>query len=219
MKSKQQQFFQTTLLEWFAKFGRCFPWREEEATNYERIISEVLLQRTRAETVARFYADFFSRFPSWEKLMEATEDDLRQCLSPFGLNKLKAARLHKLAKQIKSRQGILPDEKDVVRELSLFGPYTANAFELLVLNKPSALLDVNMARLLERYFEPRTLKDYRFDKQLNAIAKSVTDHPRSKEINWAILDFAAMICTTKNPKCANCLLNYFCYYFNEKIRT
>jgi len=219
MKSEQEQFFQTTLLNWFVKFGRCFPWREDEATNYERIVSEILLQRTRADTVARFYADFFSRFPSWEKLIEATEEDLRQSLFPFGLNKLKAARLYKLAKQLKLRQGILPDEKDLVRELSLFGPYTVNAFELFVLNKPSALLDVNMARLLERYFEPRTLKDYRFDKRLNTIAKSVTNHSRSREINWAILDFAALVCTTKNPKCTDCLLNCFCNYFNEKKRT
>lgn len=55
----QIEFFQNALLDWYSKNGRDFPWRKKSATNYELIIAEVFLQRTKAETVAKFLPDFF----------------------------------------------------------------------------------------------------------------------------------------------------------------
>lgn len=78
--------FQKNLLEWFKRNGRHFPWRNKSATNYELIVSEVLLQRTKAETVAKFYHRFMNRYPSWKKLAEASEAELQEFLKPLGLN-------------------------------------------------------------------------------------------------------------------------------------
>lgn len=213
MEEEKVVYLQNALLNWFSTYGRKFPWREENASNYEVIIAEILLQRTKAGTVAKYLPAFLARFPSWESLARASESSLRSELRPFGLNNLKAMRLHQLGVEMKRHKGDLPETKDMVQELSLFGQYTANAFELFVLNKPSALLDVNMARLLERYFSPRQVKDYRFDKQLKQTANLVADHPRSKEINWAILDYATLICTGKKPKCDICTLSEKCNFF------
>ncbi len=206
-------YFQNVLLDWFSTFGRKFPWRGKNASNYEVIIAEILLQRTKAGTVAKYIHSFLDQFPSWGVLTLASEADLRSALRPFGLNNLKAGRLYQLGREMSKLQGKLPETKDMVEELSLFGQYTANAFELFVLNKPSALLDVNMARLLERYFTPRKVKDYRFDKQLKKTANFVVDHPMSKEINWAILDYATLVCTNKKPKCDICVLSEKCNFF------
>lgn len=214
MDEEKVTYFQNVLLHWFSEFGRKFPWREKSASNYEIIIAEILLQRTKAGNVAKFLPAFLDRYPTWATLAKATEAELRSALRPFGLNNLKATRLHRLGEEMKHHQGGLPETKDMVQELSLFGQYTANAFELYVLNKPSALLDVNMARLLERYFSPRRVKDYRFDKQLKQTANFVTNHPRSKEINWAILDYATLVCTSKKPKCDICPLCKKCNFFN-----
>ena len=46
--------FQENLLRWFDIMRRDFPWRDGNLTDYELIIAEVLLQRTKAETVANF---------------------------------------------------------------------------------------------------------------------------------------------------------------------
>lgn len=204
---------QTRLLKWYAINGRSFPWRDKTASIYEIIVSEILLQRTRAQTVSKNYQTFFSRFPSWETLFNATEEELIVALKPFGLNKLKSARLRKLAEQMEYYEGVFPKEKDLVRELSLFGHYTTNAFELFALNKPSALLDVNMARFIERYFEPGSIKDFRYDKKVNKLAKNITNHSKSQELNWAILDFATLVCIRKNPVCEACPLNENCNYY------
>ena len=46
------------LLVWYRTNGRSFPWRAPEATDFQKICVELLLQRTRAETVARIYPGF-----------------------------------------------------------------------------------------------------------------------------------------------------------------
>ena len=73
------------LLSWFARDGRTFPWRESGRTPYEVIVAEMLLQRTTATGVARTYAGFVERFPSWLALAQSPLGDLENALRPFGL--------------------------------------------------------------------------------------------------------------------------------------
>lgn len=56
------------LLSWWGEHGEAFPWRRSGASVYERVCVEVLLQRTRRETVSAIYADLFERFPDWHAL-------------------------------------------------------------------------------------------------------------------------------------------------------
>lgn len=76
------KFFQHQILKWYKENGRRFPWRNKSTTNYELIISEVLLQRTRAETVAKFFPKFIKKYPSWRKLVKASEEELKEVLKP-----------------------------------------------------------------------------------------------------------------------------------------
>ena len=60
------------LADWYRQGGgRSFPWREPATPLYQLVCVEVLLQRTRAETVASFYHRFFTRFPGWQDLADA----------------------------------------------------------------------------------------------------------------------------------------------------
>jgi len=212
------EFFQDKILEWYEENARHFPWRNKSATNYERIISEVLLQRTRAETVAKFFPKFIKKYPSWKQLGEATKEELQKALKPIGLYKQRGDRLYKLAQEMKERKGRFPDKRDRVEEMSMMGQYIANAYELFILKKPSPLLDVNMARVLERFFGERKLADIRHDPYLQELSQEVVSHPNSKIINWGVLDFGAAICTKKNPKCETCLLSSNCKFYQNILQ-
>ena len=52
------KFFRNELLSWFESNKRDFPWRKDGISNYEIILSEILLQRTKAETVSNYYNYF-----------------------------------------------------------------------------------------------------------------------------------------------------------------
>lgn len=205
--------FQKLILTWYAQNGRHFPWRNKSASNYQKIISEILLQRTKAETVANYFPTFIKKYPSWKQLCGATEEELQDVLKPLGLYKQRASRLYKLSQEMKRRNGRFPKKRSEVEEMPMMGQYITNAFEVFILKQPSPLLDVNMARVLERYFGPRKLADIRYDPYLQELAKRVVDHQNTKEINWAILDFGAIICKARKPVCSECVFNQKCNWY------
>jgi A/G-specific adenine glycosylase len=207
------RIFQNFIISWFRENGRQFKWRESNLTPYEIIISEVLLQRTKAETISKFYSQFISQYPNWDSLMSVNIEDFEQFLQPLGLYKQRAERLKQLANVMVETKYYLPTERLLLEKIPMMGQYIANAVELLILKRNKPLLDVNMARVLERYFGPRKLKDIRYDPYLQSLAHRVVDHPKSKEINWAILDFAAKICQSRKPKCDICMFQSTCQYY------
>jgi A/G-specific adenine glycosylase len=209
-------FLQEELLKWFELNGRKFPWRNKSASNYIKIISEVLLQRTKAETVAKYLPKFLKEYPSWLKLGNATEVELIEILKPLGLSTQRGKRLYKLAQELKERKGIFPRERSMVEEMPMMGQYITNAFELFILKKPSPLLDANMARVLERSFGARKLSDIRYDLLLQELASKVVAHKNYIEINWAVLDFASLVCKPRRPKCFECSLSANCQYFQRQ---
>jgi A/G-specific adenine glycosylase len=215
IRKEKIEFFRSNILQWFKIKGRHFPWRNRSATNYEKIMSEVLLQRTKAETVARFYPGILKKYPNWKRLGTAAIEELEVDLNPLGLYKQRAQRVFQLAREMKKRNGRLPKNYEEIKTIPMFGQYITNAVMLLVYEKPYPLLDVNMSRVLERFFGPRDMSDIRYDPYLQDLAYKIIDGPEPRVINWAILDFAAAVCKARNPACEECPLNGKCKFYRE----
>ena len=207
--------FRSRMLEWYGQHGRSFPWRKRSASNYKKIIAEVLLQRTRAETVAQFFPRFLTRYPSWSQLATANEDELIALIRPVGLWRRRSKSLTSLATEMAKRNGRFPKDRKEIEGLPGVGQYIANSILLLCHNSPEPLLDANMARVLERYFGPRKLSDIRYDPYLQRLGKMVVDCPDAVVLNWAILDFAARTCSIRFPECSQCPLASGCRFATE----
>jgi A/G-specific adenine glycosylase len=210
-KIKKIKWLQKYLLKWYTVSGRHFPWRNKSITNYQAVIAEVLLQRTKAETVAKFYVQFIKDYPNWKSLADAKLKDLERYLMPVGLYRQRAKRLQNLAIEMVRRNGRLPQNREELESIPFMGQYIANAVELVVFNKPSPLIDVNMARVLERFFGPRKMADIRYDPELQALAYMLVKHKEAKIINWAVLDYAALVCKVGSPACSSCKLSIECH--------
>lgn len=204
--------FRKLLLKDWKKSGRNFPWRKKRATRYHRIVSEILLQRTQAGVVARFWPQFIRQFPSWKAIARTPLGEVHQTLAPIGLAKQRAPRLLALAEALGRTNGRFPFERSKIEALPAVGQYVANAVVMFCHGQRSALVDVNMARVLERFFGRRKLADIRYDPYLQSLAAHVVDHPRAQEVNWAILDHAALVCTARAPRCGRCCLVARCAY-------
>ena len=202
--------FRRLLLPWFRQNGRVFPWRRPSVSSYGKVVSEILLQRTRAETVASFFPRFLRRFPSWRQLSAAADDDLRAFLEPIGLWRRRAASLRALGREMQLRRGRLPSTREQLESLPGVGQYIASGVMVLCHGHREPLLDVNMARVLERCFGPRKLADIRFDPWLQALARAVVDCDQARDLNWAILDLAAATCLPRNPRCESCPVRTCC---------
>jgi A/G-specific adenine glycosylase len=176
-------------------------------------VSEVLLQRTKAETVARFWPEFVRRFPSWQSLAASSVSEIEEVLKPIGMSKQRAPRLFALARIASRWRGRFPKHRDALEELPGVGQYIANAILLFCYREEQPLLDVNMARVIERFFGPRLRADLRYDPYLQRLAKGLVSHGSPIQINWAVLDFAALVCRSANPLCALCVMRDKCRFF------
>ena len=215
ISKKKIEFFQHIILEWYHANGRQFYWRKKGLSNYQLVIAEVLLQRTKAETVAAFYPSFIEEFPNWKSLANASLKKIAKHLKPIGLYTQRSVRLRNLAIEMMKRNGRLPKDREELESIPFMGQYIANAVELVIFNQPSPLIDVNMSRVLERFFGPRKLADIRYDPYLQKLSYKIVEHENPKEINWAILDFAAMVCKSKKPAHKYCPLRENCSFFRN----
>jgi A/G-specific adenine glycosylase len=210
-------WFRKRLLDWYKVNGRQYPWRNKVAGCYQKIIAEILLQRTRADTIAIFYRKFTKRFPSWRKLSLATEGEMQEALQPIGLWRQRGSSLKKLADEITKRGGRFPRKREEIESLPGVGQYIANAILLFCHGESQPLLDINMARVLERFFGPRKLADIRYDPYLQSLAANIVTESNPILINWAILDHAALVCK-HIPLCEICPVVYRCKFAQENKR-
>jgi A/G-specific adenine glycosylase len=207
--------FQGKLLSWYSINGRVFPWRKKKINRYQVVISEVLLQRTKAENVNKVYKKFIERFPNWEALAATNLIDLQRVLQPLGLQIQRAKRLKALSSVMVKLKGKFPENRVELDKIPFVGQYIGNAIELIIHKRNRPLLDVNMSRLLERYFGERKLSDIRYDPYLQKLSHKVVQHRASKELNWSILDFAALHCKAQNPNCKTCIFRLKCAFFKK----
>jgi len=51
-------------IRWFEKNGRNFSWRHKDTTPYQILVTEILLQQTKAEDVAKMWNNFMNKYIS-----------------------------------------------------------------------------------------------------------------------------------------------------------
>src|SRR5205823_13691377 len=105
-------------------------------------------------------------------------------LRPLGLWKRRAASVLALARVMNARGGQFPRERVDIEKLPGVGQYIANAICLFAMKQAEPLLDVNMARVLERCFGPRRLADIRYDPHLQEVARLIVSGAHSVHVNW-----------------------------------
>ncbi len=200
------------LLSWFECNGRSFPWRAPGRTPYEVIVAGILLQRTTAAGVARAYCWFIERYPSWSTLAQAPLEGLENALRPLGLWRQKALALQHLAQSIEEHGGAIPRTRAELERLRGIGPYTASAILAIVYGRAEPLIDVNMARLLGRFLGALERAEAWPKRSLHAPALRLVSSKRSLEVNWAVIDFGALVCRARRPRCPECPLRTRCQY-------
>ncbi len=219
-KGNKITLFSTKVLHWFSDHKRRFAWREPSTDRYMKIVAEVLLQRTRAETVSAFLPQFLQLYPDWESLAQADETVLSEVLKPLGLWRRRTTSLLGLARGIVEREGIWPLDRQDLESIPAVGQYVANAVLLFEHSSNAPLLDASMARLLRRYFDLSPVKaDIRYDKLLQTVAYKVLRQGNPISLNWGMLDLAAVHCKPSTPKCDTCPLRSTCQFARSSRRS
>jgi len=206
--SKKESEFSKRLLVWFVSSKRDFPWRHE-TDPYRILVAEKLLQQTTYGHVMKVYDLFFEKFPNIHSLTQAKVSDIEDTIRRLGFQRQRARQFKEIASAILSEhKGKIPSNKGDLLKLSGIGDYVANAILCFAFNKNQPIVDMNVKRVVGRYFDWKEIKDNEIEERL----KRLLPKGKAKEFNWAIIDFSALICSRK-PKHEICFLTDLCSYF------
>ncbi len=213
-----RQRFRRTLLGWYRRNGRDLPWRHT-SDPYHILVSEVMLQQTQVDRVLPKYDEWLGKYPSFEALAAAGEDEVAETWRPLGYN-IRPRRLQAIARESVERYGgQLPSDRETLLSFKGIGEYTAGAIRSFAFRERAAILDTNVARVLFRVFVRRgDPKAHAMKKQLWSISEALVPHKHVFDFNQALMDFGATVCVARKPKCERCPMTSLCssYPWREK---
>ncbi len=185
------------------------PWRRT-TDPYAIWISEIMLQQTTVNTVIPYYERWFNIFPDVRSLARASLQKVLKAWQGLGYY-ARARNLHAAAKIVVKRHGsTLPSDREIVRKLPGFGPYTTAAVLSLAFDEPLPVIDANVRRVVMRLARIRGKAGSGKDVAIMAHILDVFPPKRPGAFNQAMMELGALVCKPKSPQCLLCPVSAFC---------
>jgi A/G-specific adenine glycosylase len=202
--------FRQRLLTWYRRHGRDLPWRKT-ANPYHILVSEIMLQQTQVDRVLPKYAEWLDKYPSLHALADAPEGEVTKTWYPLGYN-IRPKRLQSIAREaVVKYGGELPSDEDTLLSFKGIGAYTAGAIRSFAFGQRAAILDTNVARVLFRVFVAKgDPKSHAMTRHLWVLSETLMPTRHVFDFNQALMDFGAMVCVARHPKCLVCPMSKDC---------
>jgi len=204
-------------MAWEKTRDRPMPWKGIKDP-YKIWLSEIMLQQTQVKQGLPYYEKFTTNYPTVFDLANAPEEKVM--LDWAGLGYYNRARnLHFTAKTVANElNGKFPEDFDGLVALKGIGTYTAAAIASFAYNKPHAVVDGNVMRVISRVFAIEEPVDTTKGKRaISELAQKLIDKLQPAVYNQAIMDFGATVCTPSNPACPTCPMKKHCLAFKQKL--
>lgn len=211
--ARQAASLRRRLLAHYDEHRRDLPWRGTRDP-YRVLVSEFMLQQTTVTAVLPYYERFLARFPTMRVLAAADDEEVLAAWAGLGYY-CRARRLRDTCRMIMERHaGRLPDTIEQLRELPGVGAYTAGALASVVHGLPEPVLDGNVRRVLSRLAAVRGSDEGRGGaargRRLESAARLLAHGERPGDLNQALMELGARVCTPKAPRCDACPVSRSC---------
>jgi A/G-specific adenine glycosylase len=207
--------FRQRLLTWYRRHGRDLPWRKTDDP-YHILVSEIMLQQTQVDRVLPKYEEWLGKYPSMEALASAPEHEVNETWRPLGYN-IRPRRLQSIAREsVEKYGGRLPSDEETLLSFKGIGQYTAGAIRSFAFRERAAILDTNVARVLFRvYVGTGDPKAHAMKRHLWTLSETLVPVRHTFDFNQALMDFGAMICVARGPKCLVCPMKKECAWLKR----
>jgi len=214
---RRKDKFVKRILKWFDENKRDFPWRNTKEP-YKILVTEQLLRKTTAKQVNDIYEIFYKNFPTPNALARTPKDKIRSLIRPLGLQNQRVKLLRELSVRLVELEEVPTDEQGLL-SLPGVGQYSADAVRCLAFGEDVPMVDRNVVRVINRFFSILPPRENKLNEKNVGITRDFIGRflPKgsSRAFNLALLDFAAIVCKAKNPKCTHCPLNDLCNWYHK----
>jgi A/G-specific adenine glycosylase len=174
------------------------------------VVSEFMLQQTQVDRVVPRFESFIGRFPTFEVLAGASEEEVLEEWSGLGYYR-RARMLHRLAQEVVERRDGLPTTARELEMLPGIGPYTAAAVASLAFGAAEPVRDGNVMRVGARVqaleAEPRSAEGRN---RLEGWIRGLMEGKPPGRVNEALMELGATVCTPVGPGCGQCPFGFDC---------
>lgn len=189
----------------------------------DELVSTILSQNTNDNNRDRAYHSLRQRFPTWEAVRDAPEDEVIRAIRSAGLANQKGPRIQAVLRDISHETGGLNldflAEMDVTEArqwLTRFkgvGPKTAAIVLLFSLGKPAFPVDTHIYRVTGRLgLRPSKINAEQAHRHLERLFPPETYYP----VHLNLIRLGREICQARQPQCHLCPLTGLCDYYQEK---
>ena len=198
------------LLDWYRRHRRDLPWRENRDP-YRVLVSEIMLQQTRAETVKPYFRRFLATLPTVADLAGADEAVLLKLWEGLGYYS-RVRNLQKAARAVMEKHGgVIPADFDALLSLPGVGRYTAGAVASIAFDIPVPAVDGNVLRVMARLIGDDTdILSPAAKKNAEAALTPYVPSPGAGDFTQSLIELGALVCVSGEPKCDACPLQLVC---------
>jgi A/G-specific adenine glycosylase len=180
-----------------------------------------MLQQTQAASVVPYFERWLARFPDVASLAASPLDDVLKAWEGLGYY-ARARHLHEAARQLVAENaGKVPADQGALLRLPGIGRSTCGAILSLAFGRPEPVLDGNVRRVLWRVYDcaaypreiaadPRSAATERQLWQLSGALAAAAPQGQAGDVNEALMDLGALVCTPRQPACPACPLGSRC---------
>jgi endonuclease-3 len=186
----------------------------------DELVSTILSQNTNDHNRDRAYLALRVKYPSWEEVRDAPEEDVIDAIRPAGLAPKKGPRIQSILRQITEERGDLnldflrgtpPDEARAwLIKFNGVGPKTAAIVMQFSLDTPAFPVDTHIYRVTGRLgLRPTKMSREEAHNWLSA----VFDPQDYRTAHLNLIRLGREICHPRKPSCIFCPVNHYCEYF------
>lgn len=190
----------------------------------DELISTLLSQNTNDHNRDQAFARLKERFPTWEQVRDASQNEVIEVIRSAGLANQKGARLQNILRQITVQRGGLdlsflsemPVEqaKEWLLQFKGIGPKTAAIVLLFSLRKPAFPVDTHIYRVTGRLgLRPEKMSFEDAHRHLERLFPQKA----YEAVHLNLIRLGREICRARRPSCFICPLREVCHYYQEEI--
>jgi len=196
--------------------------RRPRADAIAELVSTILSQNTNDALRDRAYTSLRQRFPTWEEVCEASEQEVADAIQIAGLSQHKAPAIQRALRRIQAERGgwsldflrdmPVEDAKRWLTSIKGVGPKTTAIVLLFALGVPAFPVDTHIHRVTRRLgLIPKETSREKAHELLEAIFPPEDYY--TGHLN--LIRLGREVCQARKPHCELCVLRDLCAYYRQ----
>lgn len=180
---------------------------------YQLLIATILSAQCTDKQVNRVTPALFEAYPTPSDMAAAEPEDIEPYIRSCGFYHNKAKNIVLACRDIKERySGEVPSEREPLESLAGVGRKTASVVLSNAFGVPAIAVDTHVFRVSNRIGLACASTVELTEKQL---MEAIPEDKWSIAHHWLIFH-GRRVCSARNPKCGECLINELCEYSKNK---